>query len=89
MINATKRNLSLVTDETIIVPGHGPVGDKVGLTEFYDMLVATRNNVASLKSEGRSLSETIAAKPTSAYDAKWGQFLITPAMFTGFLYYGV
>jgi len=30
-----------------------------------------------LKKQGKSLAETIAAKPTAAYDAKWGQFLMT------------
>ena len=53
------------------------------------MLVAIRENVAALKKQGRSLNETIAAKPTAAYDAKWGQFLITPAHFTGLVYQGV
>jgi hypothetical protein len=38
---------------------------------------------------GRSLDQTIAAKPTAQYDAKWGQFLITPAAFTGLVYMGV
>jgi hypothetical protein len=53
------------------------------------MLVAIRNNVAGLKKQGKSLSETIAAKPTAAYDPKWGQFLMTPAIFTGLVYSGV
>ena len=35
-----------------------------------------------LKKQGKSLAETIAAKPTAAYDAKWGQFLMTPVIFT-------
>jgi hypothetical protein len=35
------------------------------------------------------LDAAITAKPTAAYDAKWGQFLITPAMFTGLVYQGV
>jgi glyoxylase-like metal-dependent hydrolase (beta-lactamase superfamily II) len=68
MIRATERNLTIVTDKAIIIPGHGPVGDKAGLTEYHDMLVAIRNNVAELKKQGKSLSETIAAKPTAAYD---------------------
>jgi glyoxylase-like metal-dependent hydrolase (beta-lactamase superfamily II) len=89
MIRATERNLTIVTDKTIIIPGHGPVGNKSGLTEYHDMLVAIRNNVAELKKKGKSLSETIAAKPTSAYDTKWGQFLMTPAIFTGLVYSGV
>jgi len=89
MIRATERNLTVVTDKTIIIPGHGPVGNKAGLTEYNDMLVTIRNNVAALKKQGKSLSETIAAKPTGAYDTKWGQFLMTPAIFTGLVYSGV
>jgi glyoxylase-like metal-dependent hydrolase (beta-lactamase superfamily II) len=89
MIRATKRNLSVVTDKTIIIPGHGPIGNKAGLSEYYDMLVAIRSNVSKLKKQGKSLAETIAAKPTAAYDAKWGQFLMTPAIFTKLVYSGV
>jgi glyoxylase-like metal-dependent hydrolase (beta-lactamase superfamily II) len=89
MIRATGRNLAMVTDKTIIIPGHGPVGNKAGLTEYHDMLIAIRSNVAELKQQGKSLSETIAAEPTSAYDTKWGQFLMTPAIFTGLVYAGV
>jgi glyoxylase-like metal-dependent hydrolase (beta-lactamase superfamily II) len=89
MISATKWNLSIVTAKSIIIPGHGPVADKASLSEYYNMLVAIRENVAKLKKEGRSLAETIAAKPTAAYDAKWGQFLMTPAIFTQLVYSGV
>ena len=89
MIRATERNLSAVTDKTIVIPGHGQVANKAALTEFRDMLTTIRNNVAELKKQGKSLSETIAAKPTASYDAKWGQFLITPAFFTTLVYSGV
>ena len=89
MIMATKRNLSAVTDKTIIIPGHGPAGNKSALSEYYEMLLAIRGNVAQLKDRGKSLSETIAAKPTAAFDAKWGQFLMTPALFTALVYSGV
>jgi hypothetical protein len=53
------------------------------------MLVSIRNNVADLKKQGRTLDEAIAAKPTEAFDAKQGQFLITPVKFTGLVYRGV
>jgi glyoxylase-like metal-dependent hydrolase (beta-lactamase superfamily II) len=88
-IRAAEANLAAFTNTMIIIPGHGPVGDRSGVTEFRDMLVAIRQNVAKLKMQGRSLDETIAAKPTAAFDAKWGQFLITPAAFTGLVYQGV
>ena len=42
-----------------------------------------------LKTQEHSLDAIIAAKPTAAYDAKWGQFVITPALFTKLVYEGV
>ena len=89
MIRASDRNLKMVTDKTIIIPGHGPVGNRAALAEFRDMLVTIRNNVAELKKQGKSLEETISANPTAKYDAKFGQFLITPAFFTTLVYSGV
>ncbi len=77
------------TPKTIIIPGHGPVGTRAGLIEFRDMLVAIRANVARLKHQGKTLAETVEAKPTAAYDAKFGQFLIDPAFFTHLVYMGV
>jgi len=53
------------------------------------MLVAIRDNVAALKKAGRTLEETVAAKPTAAYDAKWGQFVVDPPFFTKLVYEGV
>jgi glyoxylase-like metal-dependent hydrolase (beta-lactamase superfamily II) len=89
MIRATERNLRVITDKMIVIPGHGPIGNEASLTEYRDMLVTIRNNVAKLKKQGKSLSETVAAKPTAAYDAKYGQFLISPALFTSLVYSGV
>jgi hypothetical protein len=37
----------------------------------------------------RKIPTNLAAKPTTAFDAKWGQFLITPALFTWLVYEGV
>jgi glyoxylase-like metal-dependent hydrolase (beta-lactamase superfamily II) len=90
MVKATEANLGAATDKTIIIPGHGnPVSNRTDLSAYGDMLVAIRDNVARLKQQGRSLEETIGAKPTAAFDAKWGQFLITPALFTRLVYEGV
>ena len=50
------------------------------------MLVTIRGNVAALKKQGKSLDEVIAAKPTAAFDAKWGNFVIDPAFFTRLVY---
>jgi len=75
MIRWVDAALTRATDKTIIVSGHGPVGDKAQLAEFRDMLAAIRENVYRLKKQGRSLDEIIAAKPTAAYDDKWASSL--------------
>lgn len=89
MIEASEQNLKTITDKMIVIPGHGPMGNKTDVKEFCDMLVIVRHNVAELKKQGKSVEETIAAKPTAMYDAKYGKFLITPAFFTALVYEGV
>jgi glyoxylase-like metal-dependent hydrolase (beta-lactamase superfamily II) len=90
MIAASDANLAAVTNDTIIIPGHGrPVSNKAELQAFRDMLVAIRDNVARLKQQGRTRDEAVAAKPTAAFDAIWGQFVIDPGFFTRLVYEGV
>jgi hypothetical protein len=50
------------------------------------MLVGSRDAIAKLKKEGKSLEEAVAAKPTAAFDEKWGK---KPDAFIGYVYQGV
>jgi glyoxylase-like metal-dependent hydrolase (beta-lactamase superfamily II) len=77
------------TDHTIVIPGHGPVGSRTELIAFRDMLVTVRSNVAALKRQGKSLDEIVAAKPTAAFDAVWGNFVFNGAQFTKMVYAGL
>ena len=89
MIRAAKDNIAKVTDHTIVVPGHGPLGGRAELIEYRDMLVGVRDRVAALKRKGMSRSDVVAAKPTADYDAKWGSFVIDPEFFTRLVYDGL
>jgi hypothetical protein len=89
MIRAAEANVLRVTDKTIVIPGHGPVGNKSQLIEFRDMLVSVREKVSALKRKVNPLAEVIAAKATADYDAKWGGFVIDGKNFTGLVYQGV
>jgi glyoxylase-like metal-dependent hydrolase (beta-lactamase superfamily II) len=89
MIRATEANLAKVTDMMIVIPGHGPVGDKSQLAFYRDLLVGTRERVAALKKQGKSLDEIVAAKPTAATDAKWGNGFRSPKDFIGDVFQGV
>jgi glyoxylase-like metal-dependent hydrolase (beta-lactamase superfamily II) len=77
------------TDHTIVIPGHGAIGKRTQLIEFRDMLVTVRNNVAALKKQGKSLDEVTLAKPTAAFDAKWGNFVFNGDQFTRMVYAGL
>jgi glyoxylase-like metal-dependent hydrolase (beta-lactamase superfamily II) len=89
MIRAAEANVAGVTDKTIVIPGHGPIGNKSQLIEFRDMLVSVRDKVSTLKKEGKSLEEVVAAKPTADYDAKWGGFVVNGDFFTKLVYKGI
>jgi len=89
MIRAAEASLGKVSDTTIVVPGHGAVGDKSQLTFYRDLLANTRGKVAALKKEGKSLEEIVAAKPTAATDEKWGGGFMSPRQFIGLVFQGV
>lgn len=88
-IRAAEANLAASAESTIVIPGHGPVGTRRDLRDCHDMLVDIRGRVAALKRQGRGLEEVIAARPTAAHDARWGDFVIAPAFFTRLVYMGV
>lgn len=89
MISAANENIGLATENTIVIPGHGPEGARADLIEYRDMLVAIRDRVATLKKQGMTVDQVIAAKPTEKFDAKWGNNVINPSLFVRLVYRGV
>ena len=89
MIHATQANMEKATDKMVVVPGHGAVGDKSQLAFYRDLLIGTREKVAALKKQGKSLDEIVAAKPTAATDEKWGTGFRSPKDFIGDVFQGV
>jgi glyoxylase-like metal-dependent hydrolase (beta-lactamase superfamily II) len=89
MIRAANANIAKAGPETIVIPGHGPLGGRAELIEFRDMLVAIREKVARLKQQGMSRDQVVAAKPSSEFDAKWGGFVLDGAFFTRIVYDGL
>lgn len=89
MIRAANYNIAKVTEHTLVIPGHGPIGGRKELIEYRDMLVGVRTKVAELKAQGKSRADVIAARPTASYDAKWGGFVLDGAFFTRLVYDGL
>jgi glyoxylase-like metal-dependent hydrolase (beta-lactamase superfamily II) len=68
-IRAAEETLARVGPNTIVVPGHGPVGRRADLEKYRDVLATIRDRVAALKARGMSMDEAVAAKPTASFDA--------------------
>ncbi|MBD9388598.1 MBL fold metallo-hydrolase [Agrobacterium sp. AGB01] len=89
-IAAAGRVIEMADSDTVIISGHGkPQGTLDELKHYHEMLATIRDDVARSKSAGRSVEETIALKPTEAFDDQWGKAIISPAFFTRLVYKGV
>ena len=73
-IEALERAIAMAGSDTRVIPGHGlSVVGREAMVEFLDMILDVRNQVRALIADGRTLDEVMAAAPTAAYDAQWGQ----------------
>jgi len=85
-IAACDKILSLAGNDTQIVAGHGPLGNKADLTKFRDMLVTSRERVERLKSAGKSAQEAVAEKPFADLDPVWGNGIINSEQWVQIVY---
>jgi cyclase len=86
MIAAAEKILVVADNNTKIVPGHGPLGNKAELAKFRDMLVTARDRVQKLKSAGKSVDEAVAEKPLVDLDAVWGKGMLNSDLFVQLVY---
>src|SRR5258707_3601414 len=86
MIAAADKILSFASNDTKIVAGHGPLGNKVDLTKFRDMLVTGRDRVQKLKSAGKSALEAVAERPFADLDPVCGKGIINGDQFVQIVY---
>jgi glyoxylase-like metal-dependent hydrolase (beta-lactamase superfamily II) len=86
MIAAADKILSLAANDTKIVAGHGPLGNRADLMKFRDMLVTSRDRIEKLKSAGKSAQEAVAEKPFADLDAIWGKGIINGEQFGQLVY---
>ena len=57
---------------TLIVPGHGRVGDQLDVVEYRDMVTIIRDRVRDLIKAGRTLDQVKAALPARGYVRRYG-----------------
>jgi cyclase len=86
LIRAHETVLATVDDNTKIIRGHGPLGNKAELQAYHDMLVVVRDRVAKLVKAGKSQDDVVAARPTKEYEEKYGGASFNAAQWIGRAY---
>ena len=71
--------IAMTDDETKVIPGHGPMSNKNELVAYRSMIGEAVSRVEALMAEGKTLDETVAAKPLADFDR--GQGFIGPDAF--------
>lgn len=82
MVAAADRVLKIASDDTKIIPGHGPLSNKAELRAYRDMLNAVAERVAKLIADGKTTDEVVAARPTARFDERWGGGFMKPEAWT-------
>ena len=86
MIAAVTAALGYANESTRIIPGHGALGGKADLAAFAAMLTSVRDNVQRLVAQKKTLEQVLGAKPSAAWDEKWGKGFMKPDDFVTTVY---
>ena len=80
-IAGQKKLIEMADDQTVIMPGHGPVADKADLEKNLEVLIDSEMRVKALVDKGMSEDEIVAANPLALYhdDYNW-RFITTERM---------
>ena len=57
-----------IDDDTIVIPGHGPVTTRAKLTRYIEILSIIRDRMSTLIEQGKTYEEIVATKPTGEFD---------------------
>ena len=67
MIRFCEETLAQIDENTVVIPGHGPVTDIARLGQYLVMLRAVRDRIQGMIDEGKNLEDITAAAPTADF----------------------
>jgi cyclase len=71
---------------TMIIPGHGRIGDSADVAYYRDMVTIIRDRIQGMIKKGMTLEQVKAAKPTLDYDTRYDTREWTKDMFISAVY---
>lgn len=89
IIEGVDKILALSDDDTKIIAGHGPIGNKAQLKQYRQMLGIAYERLRKFKAEGKSAQEAIKANPLSEFEEIWGDGMFSGDRWIEIIYSGV
>jgi len=86
VIAAAEKALSIVDDNTVILPGHGPLSGKADLETYLGMLNEVKGIMMPIVESGKSRDDVLSANPLGELGQKWGNGFMKTEIFTGIVY---
>jgi glyoxylase-like metal-dependent hydrolase (beta-lactamase superfamily II) len=86
LILAHEKVLGTIDDDTKVIRGHGPLGNKAELQAYHDMLVVVRDRIARLVKSGKTQEQVVEARPTKEFEEKYGGTNFNAAQWIGRAY---
>ena len=80
-IRAVESVVMRASEDTVIIPGHGPLADADDLRAYLEVLRTARERIQSMINDGMSEDEVVAALPMADYDEQWGGGFMNPENF--------
>ncbi|MCB1214184.1 MAG: MBL fold metallo-hydrolase [Deltaproteobacteria bacterium] len=87
MIAGVQKVLKKYPEDTILIPGHGPLSQVQELKDYLKMLETSRQQVAQAIKKYKTLQAIQESKPTASLDSKWGNGFLKPDDFVALLYF--
>ena len=85
-ISAVEGVLIRTTENTTIIPGHGPLANTNDLRAYLEVLRTARERIQSAIDSGMSEDEAVAADLMADYDEQWGGGFMNPENFVRLSY---
>ncbi len=71
MLAAVDTLIPMLSEDTIIIPGHGPIATLEDVQAYRTMLYTVINRIQLLIDEGKTADEVISLQPSVNFDAIW------------------
>ena len=85
-IAGQQRIIEMADENTMIIPGHGPLARQSDLQVAVDMLADARSRVQTLIDDGLSQEDAVAANPLAGYREQWDWGFINGDKLTATIY---